>query len=412
MCGRSQAKVRGTVARPERTGPTFGCGSGSESLGVRRGRQGRPRFRRVCLDNLAGAEGVEETRPQAGRFESPPGRRRTQESSGDRAALGGGSGLAGRACNPRRPRIAVAMDLQESSRPGQPAPGNGPCHQLSNRRDVVAPGGIQSSSKSESQRRSAASGPQRPIRTHLPRGAPATVGRATGDLGGHQEEGAGRGLQEPRARVASAGNAAAGAGARLPHPRERQGDSVRRVRLDEKHRMGKHWHRPRHGGVCGQQHSAVVAHDGASGVSAGSRAADHGGFRRQQRRADPAVEVGAPEVGHGERPVHFRVPSPTGNEQVEQDRAPIVFVHQPELARSALGQPGDNHQPDRGDTDAGRPEGSLRTRPRALPPGREDYGRPDVQPEYRAGTIPWRLELHDSSQTTPPQMNQLFLNEP
>src|SRR3970282_525331 len=46
------------------------------------------------------------------------------------------------------------------------------------------------------------------------------------------------------------------------------------------------------------------------------------------------------------------------------------------------------------------------------PPGREDYGRPDVQPEYRAGTIPWRLELHDSSQTTLPQMNQLFLNEP
>ncbi len=207
MCGRSQAKVRGTVARPERTGPTFGCGSGSESLGVRRGRQGRPRFRRVCLDNLAGAEGVEETRPQAGRFESPPGRRRTQESSGDRAALGGGSGLPGRAGNPRRPRIAVAMDLQESSRPGQPAPGNGPCHQLPNRRDAVAPGGVQSSSKSESQRRSAASGPQRPIRTHLPRGAPATVGRATGDLGGHQEEGVGRGLQEPRARVASAGNA-------------------------------------------------------------------------------------------------------------------------------------------------------------------------------------------------------------
>src|SRR4030066_2086346 len=89
-----------------------------------------------------------------------------------------------------------------------------------------------------------------------------------------------------------------------------------------------------------------------------------------------------------------------------------ISVHQPELARSALGQPGDNHQPDRGDTDAGRPEGSLRTRPRALPPGREDYGRPDVQPEYRAGTIPWRLELHDSSQTTLPQMNQLFLNEP
>src|SRR4030067_838181 len=223
---------------------------------------------------------------------------------------------------------------------------------MEGRRGVVAPGGIQSSSKSESQRRSAASGPQRPIRTHLPRGAPATVGRATGDLGGHQEEGAGRGVQEPRAREASAG------------------------------------------------------------VSAGSRAADHGGFRRQQRRADPAVEVGAPEVGHGERPVHFRVPSPTGNEQVEQDRAPIVFVHQPELARSALGQPGDNHQPDRGDTDAGRPEGSLRTRPRALPPGREDYGRPDVQPEYRAGTIPWRLELHNSSQPTLPQMNQLFLNEP
>ena len=107
-----------------------------------------------------------------------------------------------------------------------------------------------------------------------------------------------------------------------------KGHPVRRVRLDEERRLGERRHRPRHGGVRGQQHPALVAHDGASGVSAGSYAVDNGGFWGQQQRADPAVEMGAPAPRHAERLGHFRAPSPARDEQVEQDRAPAVFVHQ------------------------------------------------------------------------------------
>ena len=48
-------------------------------------------------------------------------------------------------------------------------------------------------------------------------------------LGRHQEEGAGRGLQERRARVAPQGRARAGAHTRLQGQRARQGDPLRRL---------------------------------------------------------------------------------------------------------------------------------------------------------------------------------------
>ena len=64
---------------------------------------------------------------------------------------------------------------------------------------------------------SRAPGPQRAVRAHQ-RAACAALpaARPAGDLGGHQEEGIGRRLQERRAGVAARGRARAGARARLP----------------------------------------------------------------------------------------------------------------------------------------------------------------------------------------------------
>ena len=50
------------------------------------------------------------------------------------------------------------------------------------------------------------------------------------------------------------------------------------------------------------------------------------------------VEVGAAAAGRRDRADHQRLPPPARHQQVEQDRAPPLLLHQPELARQAAGQ--------------------------------------------------------------------------
>ena len=64
------------------------------------------------------------------------------------------------------------------------------------------------------------------------------AGGPAGDLGGHEEEGIGRGFQECRADVAPDGPARDGAGARLPHPGPGQGHPLRRLRPHAQRRAG------------------------------------------------------------------------------------------------------------------------------------------------------------------------------
>ena len=61
-------------------------------------------------------------------------------------------------------------------------------------------------------------------------GEPVSGHRTAGDLGRHQEEGAGRELFECGPGMAAEGDAARGAGARFPERRGGEGDSVRRLR--------------------------------------------------------------------------------------------------------------------------------------------------------------------------------------
>ena len=102
-------------------------------------------------------------------------------------------------------------------------------------------------------------------------GAPVPGDRPAGDLGGHQEEGTGRGLQECRAAVAAEGAAGTGAGARLRDPENGQGDSVRGVRSDAQRRLGQRRDRPRHGELRGPDDPPVVAEDGPTALSRGAR---------------------------------------------------------------------------------------------------------------------------------------------
>ena len=69
---------------------------------------------------------------------------------------------------------------------------------------------------------------------------------AAGDLRRHQEEGIGRRFQERRARMAAAGHAREGAGARLSRRCGRQGDPVRRLRHGAQRGVGQRRSRPRH----------------------------------------------------------------------------------------------------------------------------------------------------------------------
>ena len=64
---------------------------------------------------------------------------------------------------------------------------------------------------------------------------------------------------------------------------------------------------------------------------------DHGRRRRQQRLARALVEAGATEPGRRTRHPDQCASLPAGHQQVEQDRAQAVLVHQHELAGQAAG---------------------------------------------------------------------------
>src|SRR5690606_15031552 len=86
----------------------------------------------------------------------------------------------------------------------------------------------------------------------------------------------------------------------------------------------------------------MVEDDGPPGLPGGEIPAHHGGFRREQWGTDPAMEVGVAKVGGRKRVEAACAPLAARNEQVEQDRAPPVFLHQPELARSSPNELGSN----------------------------------------------------------------------
>ena len=131
----------------------------------------------------------------------------------------------------------------------------------------------------------------------------------------------------------------AGPGPRLRDPGTGAGHPVRCLRSRPEHGLGERRHRSRHGGVCRGEHSPLVAIDGAARLSSGEEAVDHGRWRRQQRFASPSVEARITETGRRDRTADLRLSLSAGNQQVEQDRASPVLLHQPELAWPTPDQP-------------------------------------------------------------------------
>ncbi len=132
--------------------------------------------------------------------------------------------------------------------------------------------------------------PRRPIRLHQrpDRGVPG-AGPA-GDLGGHEEEGTGRRVQEWRSGVAADRAARGGAGLRLCRPGPGPGHPLRRVRPGRQPGVGQRRHRPRHAGLRRADGATLVGADGAPDLPRGHRAADHRRRWGQQRQPRPPLE--------------------------------------------------------------------------------------------------------------------------
>src|SRR5208337_3973375 len=80
-----------------------------------------------------------------------------------------------------------------------------------------------------------------------------------------------------------------------------------------------------------QAQSAVTMPPGALSLDDASH--DHRRWRRLQWLAPTAMEGGAATTCRRDRPDHPGLPLSTGDLEVEQDRAPHVLPHYPELAR-------------------------------------------------------------------------------
>ena len=133
----------------------------------------------------------------------------------------------------------------------------------------------------------------------------------------------------------------------IREPDKGQGGSVRGLRPGPERRVGQCGSGSRHGGVCGGEHSPLVALDGHAQLSASEAPVDHGRFRRQQRRPGAVVEMGTAETGRRNRAGNRRLSFPARHQQVEQDRTPAFLFHQPELAGQAAHQSRGHHQPHR-----------------------------------------------------------------
>ena len=89
--------------------------------------------------------------------------------------------------------------------------------------------------------------------------------------------------------------------------------------------------------------------------------ADHGRRRRKQWQSVPLVEGRIAERRGSPGAAYPCLPFPAGNQQMEQDRAPHVLSHHPELARPALGKPRRHRQSDCQHNDTGGLDDSRRT---------------------------------------------------
>src|SRR5271166_408456 len=96
---------------------------------------------------------------------------------------------------------------------------------------------------------------------------------------------------------------------------------------------------------------------------------------------------------------HYSFPHMFLQHTVEQDRAPHVLPHYPELARHASRQPPRGHRTDRKHHDENRSQNPLRTRSQPLSQGHQDLRRANGDTQHKARFLPSRMELQHLAQT-------------
>ena len=113
----------------------------------------------------------------------------------------------------------------------------------------------------------------------------------------------------------------------------------------------------------------------------------------------------ADETGLQDRRLSF----PAGYQQVEQDRASTLLVHQPELARQASAKFPDHRQSHCRDYHLNRPQGSCRAKYGILPGGHQGLRSGTRTNQHPARQIPRRLELRNPA-TQSSDLIRLFLD--
>ena len=119
-------------------------------------------------------------------------------------------GDLGQSLDPRRPPVPVTMDLQEHTKSGGGPGRSRPSGQPSDGGPVAPGDGLQPASQPQDPGRGLPPRPGCPVRVHRQASPFVPEARSARRVGGHEEEGIGRGFQERRARMATRGVAGRG----------------------------------------------------------------------------------------------------------------------------------------------------------------------------------------------------------
>src|SRR5216684_3227824 len=104
--------------------------------------------------------------------------------------------------------------------------------------------------------------------------------------------------------------------------------------------------------------------------------------------------------------------SASRHQQVEQDRAPALLLHQPELARPAARQPSRDCRADLGYHHQNRPHRALRTRHWPIPQRHCRLRRRNGRHQHQTRRIPRRVELHHLTEYLPAKLRVYFVTNP
>ena len=175
---------------------------------------------------------------------------------------------------------------------------------------------------------------------------------------------------------------------------------VRHLRHDGRSRLGERRGRSQHLGLRGGLDPWLVDGSRPPRLSERDRAAGHRRRRRFQQLPLPVAEGRARGLRRRDGPGDHGLPLPSGNQQVEQDRAPVVLPHHDELARAAPDQPRGGRQPDRLHPYPHRTARGRRLGHQHLPAGRVGQHRTPQGAADRAPRRAGNLELHHPPRRT------------